>query len=56
MPSYLSPKDGLTDLEQGANDVILTGLNAHTPEGTVKRCLKARHISMVSSKSLNIFK
>ena len=48
--SYLRPEGGrLTDREQGANDVILTGLDAHAPEGAVKRRLKARHISMVSS-------
>ena len=39
----------LIDREQGTNDVILTGLDAHAPEGAVKRRLKARHISMVSN-------
>ena len=55
--SYLSPEGvgRLTDLEQGANDVILTGLDAHAPEGAVKRRLKARHISMVSSKPFERF-
>jgi amino acid transporter len=34
--------------EKGVNDVILTGLDAHAPEGAVKRRLKARHISMIA--------
>jgi yeast amino acid transporter len=33
---------------QGANVVVLGGLDAHSPDGVVQRRLKARHVQMVS--------